>query len=414
MMRISRREALTALTSCSVSVAICATSPLTETLVQSTGVQGRAELPPIDAKGLAHQVVKLLGPSAGERAILVHDPTYYPELTDFIYGYLREAGVHPVVAMTFEPPENQTRVADPLEAVRALASNTVNSQKIEAEVVGMLKPLFEQADIFLWLPARHTWPDLRWERLVGASQVRSIHFHWIAAPDGRSAEEIQLLTQIYQRAVLETDYSRISALQETLINKMRGQPIQITSRDGTDLRMLVPHDAWFHKNDGDMSLASARKGKTVRDREMEVPVGALRFVPDSTSVAGRLVLGGINTRAGMAEGVELIFERGYVTTVRAKRNEEGLRQEFKAVGGDVDKVGEIVIGTNPLLRKALPSGELPYFGYGAGYIRISLGDNWESGGTNRSPLGRPLWFLLTEASLEAGSISLVQEGHLTR
>ena len=66
----------------------------------------------------------------------------------------------------------------------------------------------------------------------------------------------------------------------------------------------------------------------------------------------------------------------------------------------VDKVAEIVLGTNPLLVASLPSGDLPYYGYGAGYVRISLGDNWEPGGANRSPGGRPLWLFLDNAAVE--------------
>ena len=37
-------------------------------------------LPPIDAERLAQRVVRTLAPSAGERAILVFDPGYYPDL----------------------------------------------------------------------------------------------------------------------------------------------------------------------------------------------------------------------------------------------------------------------------------------------------------------------------------------------
>ena len=76
-------------------------------------------------------------------------------------------------------------------------------------------------------------------------------------------------------------------------------------------------------------------------------------------------------------------------------------------------MGEIVLGTNPLLVApvgGLPSGDLPYFGYGAGYVRVSLGDNWESGGTNRSPGSRPLWLFLERATVEAGGKDLIRQG----
>jgi len=367
------------------------------------GSEAEVQLPPVDAARMVSRVVALLQPTAGERAILVYDPTYYPELARGFYVELSRAGVYPVIPLTFDPPETlRPRVANPVEAVRALMADPVKAKKREEEVVSMLRPLFEKADIFLWLPARQSWPDLRWERLVGASRARGIHFHWIAAPEGRSAEEIRTLSRMYEHAVLDTDYVMLSKEQDRLITLIRGQDLQITSPEGTDLRMHVPRQAWFHKDDGDMSPARARQAKSVRDREMEIPVGALRFVPDVGSVEGRLVLKQVPTRDGMAEGVTIQFERGRVVRVRAEKNEAGFRTECESVGGDIDKVGEIVLGTNPLLVASMPSGELPYFGYGAGYLRVSLGDNWESGGTNRSPLGRPLWFLLEQASLKAG------------
>ena len=417
-MKLTRRDALLGLTSC--GLATWNLSPVVEaamgrTLRQDASAITPVELPSIDSARLAQRVVGLLQPVAGERAILVHDPTYYPELTERIYWDLSRAGVHPIIPLTFELAEtNASRVANPLEAVQALLANEAKSKRREEEVVSMLQSLFEKANIFLWLPARHTWPDLRWERLVAASRVRSIHFHWIAAPDGRSAREIRTLSRMYERAVLDTDYAMLAKEQDRLINALRDRTIRITGPGGTDLRMHVPRNAWFHKNDGDMSPSRSREAKTVRDREMEVPVGALRFIPDVGSVEGRLALRQTPLRSGIAEGVELDFRNGRISRLHAEKNADEFRAEWKNVGGDIDKIGEVVIGTNPLLTPALPSGELPYFGYGAGYLRISLGDNWESGGTNRSPLGRPLWFLLEEANMQAGAKTLIHRGQLVQ
>jgi hypothetical protein len=45
-----------------------------------------------------------------------------------------------------------------------------------------------------------------------------------------------------------------------------------------------------------------------------------------------------------------------------------------------------------------------------------MGDNWESGGTNRSPAGRPLWLFLEKATVEsAGSpFVIVKDGRIVR
>lgn len=363
-----------------------------------------AELPAIAHAQIAQRVVASLRPAPGERAVLVYDPGYYPELARAIQEELNRAGVHPIVALTFEPPE----------VVRAWAARAGEAKKREEEVVSLLRPIFEKADIFLWLPARQLAGDLRWERLLDASRARGIHFHWITPLGGRSADEVGTLSRMYEHAILKSDYAALSREQERLIAALRSQSIRITTPEGTDLRMRVPGDAWFHKNDGDMSPDRARQARSVRDREMEFPSGALRFIPDVASVEGRLVLRRAPTMTGSAEGVTLEFEQGRAVRRRAEKNEAAFRALWERIGGDIDKVGEIVLGTNPLLVATLPSGDLPYYGYGAGYVRISLGDNWESGGRNRSPFGRPLWLFLERATLEAGGKILIRDGTLAK
>ncbi len=359
-------------------------------------------LPPINARALGKRVVDSVKPATGERAILVYDPTYYLELARTVEQELTHAGVAPLLALTFDPPE----------VVEAFAPNPAAVKKQEEEFVSLLRPVFEKMDLFFWLPARELADDVRFERLLDSSHARGIHFHWILELSGKGAEEIRALSRMYERAILETDAGELSKRQDRLIELLRGQSLRLTTPDGTDLRMRVPREAWFHKNDGDMSPARARQAHCVRDREMEFPAGALRFIPDAASVEGRLVVQRVAIRAETTERVSLQFERGRAVRTRAEKGESLFLAEWKRIGGDIDMVGEIVLGTNPLLVASMPSGELPYFGYGAGYVRVSLGDNWESGGTNRSPSSQPLWLFLERASLDAGGRSLIRDGKL--
>ncbi len=380
------------------ALVVCAAMGLAQ-----TPEAGKSNLPPIDASKIARRVVAGLRPTPGERAILAYDPAYYPELKRAMEGELRRAGVESVLAITFDAPELAAPTADPASARRR-----------EEEIVSWLRPVFAKADIFLWLPGRALAQDLRWERLLESSHARGIHFHWIYPLEGKSSEEIASLSRMYERAILETDYAALSAEQDRLIAALCGTALRITTPDGTDLRMRIPADAWFHKNDGDMSPARARQGRSARDREMEFPAGALRFIPDVGTVEGRLVLRRVATPGGVAEGVTLEFSGGRAVRWQAEKNEKAVLALREAIGGDIDKVGEIVLGTNPLLVAAMPSGELPYFGYGAGYLRVSLGDNWESGGANRSPGGRPLWLFLEHATVEAGGRVLLRDGRIVK
>lgn len=367
-------------------------------------------LPPIDAPAIARRVVGSLHPARGETAVLIGDPTYYPDLTRAIELELERAGVHPVLTLSFPPRE----------AVLPLFASPAEAARREAEWVALLSPVFEKAALFFWLPARIIAPGRSLEKLVDGSRVRGIHFHWILPVEGRSAEEIGIASRVYQRAILDTAYDALSAEQDRLIAALRGRSLRVTTPAGTDLRLRLAADAWSHKNDGDLPPERARQGRGARDREMEFPAGALRFIPDPAATEGVLLVPRfadprLRTPAGGAvEKLRLEFKGGRASVKTAASKEAAARELLAGIGGDIDKVGELVLGTNPLLVERLPSGELPYFGYGAGYLRVSLGDNWESGGPLRTGTGENIWLFLEGATLEADGAVLVRDGKIVR
>jgi hypothetical protein len=71
---------------------------------------------------------------------------------------------------------------------------------------------------------------------------------------------------------------------------------------------------------------------------------------------------------------------------------------------------EFCLGFNPKL--VVPAGEssLPYYGYGAGVVRMSLGDNTELGGNVRGGVVR--WLFFPDATVRVGSSVIVLDGKL--
>ncbi|MCA1560536.1 MAG: aminopeptidase [Acidobacteria bacterium] len=401
--RVSRRHLLYGLTlgACTSRVALALPSH-TAPAPATQRADDEVRFPPIDARRVARRLVDAFQPTAGERALLVYDPTYYPELALAVAEALNAARVYPVLTLTFEPT-----------SLAMLAGRETPEAARRADAyIEFLEPTFARTDIFLWLAGRNNLsPGLRWERLIDASRARAIHNHWVLPPLGaRSDDEIRQLVPLYERAILDTDHAALSKEQDKFIAALRNQTMHLTSPDGTDLRMRVPADAWFHKSDGDISAARARRAVSVRDREIEFPAGALRFIPDAESAEGRLVAR-VGEGGYLSEQVTLHFERGRIVRRQAARDQAAFDALWARMGGDVDKVGEMVLGVNPLLVAALPSGEPPYYGYGAGAVRVSLGENWESGGTLRSP-GGPLWLFVPRATLSAGRTTLVTNGAL--
>ena len=109
--------------------------------------------------------------------------------------------------------------------------------------------------------------------------------------------------------------------------------------------------------------------------------------------------------------VKATFRNGRVTRLESRRGAEAAVRSWEAATGDKQLPGEFVIGTNPALPRTLPSGFMPYYGYGAGVVRLAIGDNWESGGRNRSSNGEVLLFL-ENATVTANGRTLIQAGRL--
>jgi leucyl aminopeptidase (aminopeptidase T) len=199
---------------------------------------------------------------------------------------------------------------------------------------------------------------------------------------------------------------------------MRERELRITNPAGTDLRIRTT--ARFHINDGDASKAKAARAASARDREEEIPCGALRTVPVIDSVEGVIAyksgfgypsMGtGLDVDKWFDRGLRFIFERGRVVRVETDGDQAALDRAWAQETGDKDRLGEMVLGCNPLLRPVPGSTFRPYYGFGEGGLRLTVGENLESGGTNRSSLHR--WLMFFDASIEAGGRRLLQDGRL--
>ena len=344
--------------------------------------------PPVDEEALARRLFEMTRPSPGERAIIVHDPTYYPGITNRLREALQSAGVQ-----TFALQEDTPAMMERYMADDALA------ERREQEIVSMYRPLFRAADIFYWMPTRGYADDLRWERLVDESRVRSVHFHWMLRfPGTRSPEEIAEGARALEQRALRVDLEAHAATQRRLGDALRGQTLRITTPAGTDLTVRVPADQWFHFGDGDASKARAATARSIRDRQQELPVGMFMFVPDSSGVRGTLVAPAIGQSGGQVRNARFQFDAGRAVRNSADAGEDWIRTRIRHVGPDGDRVGTIFINTHPS-------------GYHPG-LTIDVGSNWENGGRNRAVGMRRMTMRLSDATVTAGATTIMHEGRL--
>jgi hypothetical protein len=111
------------------------------------------------------------------------------------------------------------------------------------------------------------------------------------------------------------------------------------------------------------------------------------------------------------EGLRLHFTRGAVDRIEATRGREAVEAEMKAAGDAGRRFREFALGFNPLLTVPERTPWIPYYGYGAGVVRLSLGDNSELGGAVGG--GYVRWNFFTDLTVTVNGQVWVRDGRLT-
>ena len=242
---------------------------------------------------------------------------------------------------------------------------------------------------------------------------RTVHFHWEGAYalDGSAIEVSAEKGAFYQGVLRDTDYRALSAVQSRFEQAVRAGPVRVTTPSGTDITFRVG-DRPVTKQDGDASAARDRMGRNLIDREIELPAGAIRLAPLEETVNGQVAFPAGLWGGERVEGLVMRFAAGRVTGFTATTGSAAVERELNQAGDGGRAFREFALGFNPLL--AIPeSGErwIPYYGYGAGVVRLSLGDNTELGG--RVGGGYVRWNFFTDATVTVGNERWVMAGKLT-
>ncbi len=321
----------------------------------------------VDYAALADRMVQALAPKPGERYFARPDDAYFLPLAHMVRERMRAA-----------------------KAVETAS--------------------LDEAQMYLWLPLRPGGPGLpqaerdrvkRWTDLGGAR--RQLHFHWgegSVYTDGLYGEHTAALDALYEQA-LRIDYKALSAAQDKVIAQLRSGAVRVRTAAGTDISFRIG-DRPFNKQDGDASAARAQRARTRIDRDIELPAGVVRVAPLEETVNGVMVIPEARVGNETARGIRLTFAKGVVTKVEARENLAAVEAYLKPDAAR--RFREFAIGLNPALAPQAGSQALPYYGYGHGVVRLSLGDNEEVGGKVRGGFVR--WFFFPTATVEVNNRAL--------
>jgi hypothetical protein len=373
----------------------------------------------IDWDAIARKVVHdFLKVERNERVILCANPYYGGAMLDAVrYELQRARAIELATILNWTPR---------LTTVRAVDGCKVDADDARAEDEAM-RELFSCADIYIWLQS--DWRQVRSTHAIGQSEWilaqwsgRGLHFHWFHDPQNPDPDlpVNKRLDLVYQSAILNLDHARLSRDMHRLARAIVDTRVRISNPAGTDLRFRT-HDR-VHVNDGDASRAKAAQATSARDREEEIPCGALRVLPVVDTVEGVLAFQdgfgwpasgyGLDLDPWLKAGLRIIFEHGRIRKLETDGDQLTLDRAWAAESGDKDRLGEFVLGCNPLLTPVEGTNFRPYYGFGDGVLRLTIGENIESGGKNRASVHRWLFFL--DATIEARGKTLVRTGKIVQ
>ncbi|MFB3140519.1 MAG: aminopeptidase [Candidatus Acidiferrales bacterium] len=378
---MGKRETASASTWSVAALLVLAAIGFACTRTPATVAETAAQLP---YEAMAARMVAALQPEPGERVLLRYDPELMHKLLDETRKQLEAAGAQ-VSSLPYGEAED-------------------------------FEQRLSQTDAYIWLPVADQFTSTPPEqaealgRWLDEGRGRQIHFHWGSGTfglDGVPGTHSAAYDRVYAEA-LEIDYQALDQQMEAAIAKLRAGTVRVTTPAGTDVRFRVGERP-FTKQNGDASKAAMQSAVVRIQREIELPAGALRVAPLEETVEGTIVIPQARAGAAVVRGIRLQFERGVITRATAEENEEVLR-EFLDSGSALKHLREFALGFNPKLVTPEDERWIAYYGYGAGVVRLSLGNNAELGGAVRG--GGVWWFFFPDATVLVGEEVLVEAGQL--
>jgi hypothetical protein len=383
-----------------------ATALIAFVLVTGAAAQQRLTL---DYSAIAGKIVQQLALKPGERVISVAHPGIFEDLIPHIrYEVMRAGGVDLGVLTVLREPVPESFQAVVLEKGGREARPLYHAMLRDVDAAIMMPGATTSHPAYLGMQ------DVLKADLTEHHGRRTVHFHWVENGSaytlpGQPLPERPVIDALYQRALLQTDYAKLADLQRRFAAALQSGEAHVTSPHGTDLRFRGG-DRSITLMDGDASAARAARGRVLIDKEVELPAGVVRVAPLEETVEGVIAFPPSQWDGRAVDGLTLRFSRGRVTQVAARQGQTAVEAEMQRAGAAGRAFREFALGVNPLLAVPERQPWIPYYGYGAGVVRLSLGDNSELGGAVTG--GYVRWNFFTDLTVTIGSTVWVRDGKL--
>ena len=355
----------------------------------------------LDWPELARVIVERMEVGQGEKVLLVAHPDMFRDLIPPLRYEMMKAGAVDLGVIDVLPSSEW----DP-DVIRRGAEPSREAYR----------KMFKDIDASVMLPGATTRHPAyaAMQDILRSGKSRTVHFHWLenrsAYPlPGQPMPEPRDIDALYQRAVLNSDYDTLAQIQLRFERAMRNREVHVTTPLGTDIRFRIG-DRPVNRQDGDASKARTDRGVILIDREIELPAGAVRVAPLEESVRGTIAFPPSQWNGGPVIGLKLEIVDGIVVKVSAETGKENVEAEMEQAGDVGRRFREFALGFNPKLAVPERNPWVPYYGYGAGVVRLSLGDNSELGGAVGGERPYVRWNFFTDATVMVGDQIWVRDG----
>lgn len=360
----------------------------------------------LDHEAMAKKIIERLDMKEGETFLAVAHPGLFDEMIPHLrYEAMRVGAVDLGVLEVLAQPVPESFREETLRAAGEAA-------------LPRLREMLEGVDASVMLPGANPGQPAyaAIQDLLRGGKGRTIHFHWLengsALPlPGQPLPPRHVIEATYQRALLDTDYEALGAHQRRFVAAMRTGAVHVTTPAGTDLRFRIG-DRPVNVQDGNASMARTDAGRILIDREIELPAGAVRVAPLEETVHGTIAFPPSQWAGRPVQGLKLVFDAGKVVSLSADSGAEAVRREMEEAGDAGKSFREVALGFHPLLAVPEENPWIPYYGYGSGIVRLSLGDNSELGGNVRG--GYVRWNFFVDTTLTVNHEVWVRDGTLVR
>lgn len=201
---------------------------------------------------------------------------------------------------------------------------------------------------------------------------------------------------------MDIDYKDLKKRCLKLKSKVEGETTaRITSEKGTDLTLSFKGRCWL-VDDGVIGPEDIAAG----DPLLNLPSGEITVTPLEHSAEGTAVFDFAFYRGHRIRDLRLRFKNGRARAVKARQGLKVFKNVIKNTHGDNDRIGELGIGMNPSVKRAV--------GYTLtdekiiGTVHIAIGENRFLGGKNNSDLHWDL--IMVKPTLIVGRKKIMDRG----